>query len=586
MRWSSPPLVHSKLQELFSDQIKQVYPDLDTSEIEEVLEITPSKQDKFGHYQCNSALKLSKKLKDNPRAIATKLSELQKNEMIQSTEIAGPGFINITLSPKFLEKALQNLVSDPRLGISPVKEAKEIIVEFSSPNTAKELHVGHLRSTIIGDSLARLFEFFGHNVLRLNHIGDWGTPFGMLIHFLKTYHPEVLTGKEQTDLSHLAGWYKEARKHFDADEAFKKASQEEVVRLQAREKSAMDAWHVICQISREGYEEIYRLLDVKITERGESYYHDRLPQVIQHFEDKGLVSISNGAKCIFIPEFVSKDGKTLPLIIQKSDGGYNYATTDLAALYQRIHEEKADRILCVVDNGQSLHFQMFFKAAELGGYFKNTNCDAVHVPFGLVLGADGTKFKTRAGDSEKLIDLLKLAIEKAYAILKERAEDLSDDEKKQTAEVLGINAVKYADLSSLRTKDYQFSYDKMLQFEGNTAAFLMYAYVRICSIQSKSAFSLDKLKDEHIQLKQPSEIILALHLLQLGEILSSMADSLLPNRLSDYLYQLANHFHAFFRDCRVVGSEEENSRLLLIDLVKRAFEIGFSILGLKTVKRM
>lgn len=586
MHWSNPPLVLSQLKEIFLKLIQETYPDLSQELVEKSLEITPSKQEKFGHYQCNSALKLSKAVGDNPRSIATMLSEKAKDPIIQSTEIAGPGFINITLSTAYLEKTLKGLIKDPRIGIAKVQDPKRVIVEFSSPNTAKELHVGHLRSTIIGDSLARLFEFLGHDVLRLNHIGDWGTPFGMLICFLKKFHPNVLARKEQTNLSHLASWYKESRKLFDCDEEFKKASQLEVVALQAREKSAMDAWNLICEISRLGYMEIYDLLDVKILERGESYYHSALAPTVAYFEEKGLVSESDGAKCVFLDDFTSKEGKPLPLIIQKSDGGYNYASTDLAALHQRVFEEKADRILYVVDNGQSLHFQMFFKAAEKAGYFESKEVDIAHIPFGLVLGSDGTKFKTRSGDSEKLIDLLNLAITKAHDILKERESDLSRKEQEKTAKILGINAVKYADLSSLRTKDYQFSYDKMLQFEGNTAAFLMYAYVRIKSIQAKSNFDLNTLSSESIQLGEPTELHLALHLLQFSEILSSMAETLLPNRVSDYLYQLANHFHAFFRDCPVIGSEFETSRLLLIDLVKRAFEIGFSILGLKTVSRM
>jgi len=585
MHWSNPPFILSELEKVFSDLIHTAYPDLLKDQIKNSLEITPSKPGRQSHYQCNSALKLSKLVGDNPRSIAQKLIP-KESVLIAATEIAGPGFINITLRTSFLEKTLKDLIEDPRLGISKIKAPKRIIVEFSSPNTAKELHVGHLRSTIIGDSLANLFEFLGHDVLRLNHIGDWGTPFGMLICYLKKFHSNVLAGKEKTDLSHLAQWYKDSRKLFDSDEVFKKQSQLEVIDLQARKKETMNAWKIICEISRQGYSEIYDLLNVRIQERGESYYHDSLAKTIKYFEEKGLVSDSKGAKCIFLPEFVSKEGSPLPIIIQKSDGGYNYASTDLAALYQRINEEKADRILHVVDNGQSLHFQMFIKAAELGGYFENQTTQVEHIPFGLVLGADGTKFKTRSGDSEKLIDLLNLAISKSYDILKERSTDLSEDQKNNTAKVLGINAVKYADLSSLRTKDYQFSYEKMLQFEGNTAAFLMYAYVRINSIQSKSCFDLEKLKKEAIVLKEPTELHLALHLLLLEDILSSMAETLFPNRLSDYLYQLANHFHAFFRDCPVMGSEYESSRLLLIHLVKQTFEIGFSILGLKTVPRM
>ncbi len=583
MHWSNTSLLTSELSKIFKTLIEKAFPVLTDEQVLQVLEITLSKQIGHGHYQCNSALKLSKLVKDNPRSVAAKLIP-ESSEIIESCEIAGPGFINITISKSFLEKELNKLLTNKRLGILTTTEPKKVIVEFSSPNTAKELHVGHLRSTIIGDCLARLFEFLGHDVLRLNHIGNWGTPFGMLIQYLKTRHPKVLNGEENATLSHLAHWYKESRALFDSNEEFKKNSQAQVIQLQAHEPDAIAAWNKICEISRLGYQEIYDLLDVKITERGESFYHELLPKIIKLFEDKKLVQLSNGAKCVFLEKFVSKDGDPLPIIIQKSDGGYNYSSTDLSALYQRINEEKADRIIYVVDNGQSLHFQMVFKAAELAGYYNLKEIDVDHVPFGLVLGSDGKKFKTRSGDSEKLIDLLKKSIAKATNIINER--NTQSVNVKQTAKVLGINAVKYADLASLRTKDYTFSYEKMLQFEGNTAAFLMYAYVRIVSIQKKADFNLQSLLSEKLILKEPSEIELALSILQLREVLESVAHSLLPNRLCDYLYQLAEKFHSFFRDCQVLNTSEQNSRLLLCELIKRAFEIGFSILGLQTVSKM
>ncbi|MCH9632927.1 MAG: Arginine--tRNA ligase [Chlamydiae bacterium] len=583
MHWSNTSLLTTQLSKIFKLLIEESFPDLSQDQIAQVLEVTVSKQAGHGHYQCNSALKLSKLVKDNPRSVANKLL-LKPSSLIESCEVAGPGFINITISKAFLEKELNKLLKDQRLGISATNHPKRVIVEFSSPNTAKELHVGHLRSTIIGDCLSRLFEFLGHDVLRLNHIGNWGTPFGMLIHYLKTKHPKVLTGEEKTDLTHLALWYKESRVLFDNDEKFKKSSQAQVIKLQAHEPEAILAWKKICEISRVGYQEIYDLLDVKITERGESFYHDLLEQIVDLFEKKNLVKISNGAKCVFLDDFTSKVGSPLPIIIQKSDGGYNYSSTDLSALFQRINEEKADRIIYVVDNGQSLHFQMVFKAAQLAGYYNPCKTDVDHVPFGLVLGSDGKKFKTRSGDSEKLIDLLKKSIAKATHIINER--DTPSLDVEQTAKVLGINAVKYADLSSLRTKDYTFSYEKMLQFEGNTAAFLLYAYVRIVSIQTKANFKLQSLLSSQIVLTEPSETELALSIIQLREILESVAHSLLPNRLCDYLYQLAEKFHSFFRDCQVLNADEQNSRLLLCELVKRAFEIGFSILGLQTVTKM
>ncbi len=583
MLWSNSSPIAEQLTALFRQLIQKVFPSLTLQQVDDCLEITTAKQASHGHYQCNSALKLSKQLRDNPRNIAKKLL-ITDHPAIASCEIAGAGFINITLKTSYLEKELNQLISCPRLGIQKVKAPKRVIVEFSSPNTAKELHVGHLRSTIIGDCLSHLFEFLGHDVLRLNHVGNWGTPFGMLIHFLKTKHPGVLDGSQPASLSDLASWYKESRKCFDLDETFKKKSQEQVVKLQAQEKESMAAWKKICEISREGYQAIYDLLNVRITERGESFYMDQLSELVTLFESKKLTQVSDGAKCIFLEGFVAQDNSPLPLIIQKSDGGYNYATTDLAALYQRIHVEKADRIIYVVDNGQSLHFQMVFKAAIQAGYYDPQKTEVTHVPFGLVLGSDGKKFKTRSGDSEKLIDLLHLAISKSKQILENRKPPIQNLD--QTAQVLGINAVKYADLSSLRTKDYPFSYDKMLQFEGNTAAFLLYAFVRIQSIERKAGFCLEVFKDKLIDLKHPQEIALGLHVLQLKEVLESVAHSLLPNRLCDYLYQLADKFNAFFRDCPVINSPEKDSRLLLCSLVKKTFEIGFSILGLGTVEKM
>lgn len=583
MHWCNTTLISTQLEDLFRQSIKHAYPQLALSVLEDSLEVTISKQLEHGHYQCNSALKLSKILKDNPRNIAKNIIPSQ-NSLISNCEIAGPGFINITLSGSHLEALLNPLLKDPRLGIAKVQNPKRIVIDFSSPNTAKELHVGHLRSSIIGDTIARLFEFLGHHVLRLNHIGDWGTPFGMLIHFLKSQKPNVLKDGSQTTLSDLASWYKESRVLFDNNPEFKKLSQEQVVLLQAKETSAMDAWHKICEISRKGYQEIYDLLNIQIQERGESFYHERLPQIVSLLKEKGLTENSNGAECIFLDHFLSKEETPLPLIIQKSDGGYTYATTDLAALYQRIHEEKADRIIYVVDNGQSLHLEMVFQAAQKAGYYDPKKVEVDHVPFGLVLGSDGKKFKTRSGESEKLIDLLKKAILKASEILNERNDHLKDAQR--TAQVLGINAVKYADLSSLRTKDYMFSYEKMLRFEGNTAAFLLYSYVRIASIQQKADFSLKKVSHKELSLKNPNEVALALHILQLREVLESVAHGLLPNRICDYLYLLADKFNAFFRDCPVLNSEYESSRLILCELVKRTFEIGFQILGLETVDRM
>lgn len=563
--------------------IKELFPDQELD-----ADVTQSTQPQFGHYQCNSAMKLAKMRGQKPRDIAQQIvDKWQGDHMIEKLEIAGPGFINITLSSEFLSKQLTEVAADKRYGVPPLGEKKKIIVEFSSPNVAKELHVGHLRSTIIGESLARLFEFLGHDVLRLNHIGDWGTQFGMLITYLKEHEPEVLSGSKETDLSSLMNWYRESKKQFDADSDFKKRAQLQVVSLQGGEKEAIDAWRRICEISRKGFEEIYKVLHVTLNERGESFYNPMLPQVIKDYEKSGIVEVSDGAKCVFLEGFKSKDGTPLPMILQKSDGGYNYATTDSAALKHRVDEEKADRIIYVVDGGQQLHFQMVFKSAEKARYYDPKKVQAEHVPFGVVLGPDGKKFKTRSGETERLIDLLQEAVNRARTLLQERLDDANENELNELSRILGIDAIKYADLSCHRVKDYIFSYDRMLKFEGNTAAYLLYSYVRIQGIKRKCG------KDIHaiiattpIELKHPTEIALGLQLRQFGETLAVMDRDLLPNRLCDYLYELAEKFHAFFRDCRVEGSPEESSRLALCELTARILKQGLQILGLETMDRM
>lgn len=576
----------STLQTLFHQAVERAFPDqaIPLSSIE----IMQSSQEKFGHYQCNSAMKLAKQLQKPPRQISESINKnLDFKEVIEKVEIAGPGFINITLQKDYVARFAQSIVVDSHLAVDLPKKRLRIIVEFSSPNTAKEMHVGHLRSTIIGDSLARLFEFLGHDVLRLNHIGDWGTAFGMLIAYMKEEAPQVLTGKEKTDLSHLMGWYRASKKRFDDDPAFKKRAQLEVVSLQSGEPNALRAWEIICDISRKAYQEIYDLLDIKLQERGESFYNPMLADVVADLEKKGLIQISDGAKCIFLEGFQNREGQPLPMMVQKSDGGYNYDTTDIAALRQRMHVEKADEILYVVDAGQGTHFQMLFKASEKAGYYDPHKTRIEHVPFGLVLGTDGKKFRTRSGETERLIDLIQAAIDEANRILLERSPEMEEKERLNLAKTLGIGAIKYADLSSHRASDYMFSYERMLRFEGNTAAYLMYSYVRVAGIKRKVKADVEAIKrSDKIVLEHPSEISLGLHLIQFGEALEQVAKELLPNRLTDYLYGLAEKFNAFFRDCRVEGTPQQNSRLLLCEATANTLKQGLEILGVKTVERM
>ena len=571
------------LLEQFKTAVAAAFPELK----DESIEIFQSSQEKFGDYQFNSSMKLAKILKSSPRDVAGKIIEhLPADPTISKLEIAGPGFVNITIDPAYISKTVQAMSLDPYLGIDISKNKHKIIVEFSSPNIAKELHVGHLRSTIIGDCLARTFEFMGFDVLRLNHIGDWGTAFGMLIAYLKEEAPKVLSGEEQTDLTHLVDWYKASKKRFDEDPAFKKRSQLEVVALQGGDPASLQAWKMICDISRKAYQAIYDLLDIKLIERGESFYNPMLAETIQDLEKKGLIVESDGAKCVFLDGFKNRENEPLPLMLQKSDGGYGYDTTDVAAMRYRVDIDKANRIIIVTDAGQSTHFAMVEAASRKAGYL-NPKIRFDHVPFGVVLGPDGKKFKTREGEVEKLIDLLYTAIEKAKEIMKNRNPEMDPAEIEKISIALGLGAVKYADLSCHRTGDYTFSYDRMLRFEGNTASYLMYSYVRVAGIKRKTGADIATIrKRSQIQLSHPSEIALGLHLLRFVEALFSVAEELLPNRLTDYLYVLAEKFNAFYRDCQVEGTPEEDSRLLLSELVARTMKQGLHLLGVETVERM
>lgn len=555
-----------------------------SSELETYLpaEITQSANQAFGNYQCNSALKMAKIVKKSPNEIADAIIQSfpPESKTVINAITSKSGFINFTISREFLASQVQIMLKDPKLGIEMPLHPSKIIVEFSSPNVAKELHVGHLRSTIIGDSIARLFEFLGHRVLRLNHVGDWGTQFGMLLAFIKTQNIDY-TNLTIQDLLRI---YQSAKQQFDNDANFKNEAHNNVVALQKENPNSIEIWKSICEVSHKAYQEIYDLLDIKLKERGESFYRKQLPLIVQNLEKKHLITQSQGAKCIFFEEFKNKEGEPLPLLVQKSDGGYNYMTTDLAAMKQRTQEEKADRIIVVTDGGQLLHFQMLVRASIAAGYLDPKKVEFNHVTFGVVLSTEKKRIKTREGSSEKLIDLIYKAISSAQEILLERRPDFTKEEIKNASRILGIDAIKYADLSGHRQKEYIFSYEKMLRFEGNTAPYLLYSYVRMQGIKRKVNKSIDI--SAPIILDDPSEIALALHLRQFDETLLSMSRDLLPNRLAEYLYHLAEKFHAFFRDCRVEGSEKESSRLLLCECASRVLKQGLEILGLKTLDKM
>jgi arginyl-tRNA synthetase len=591
-----------QLNEIFSESLKTVF----GSEISLPSPlIVPATNPKFGDFQCNIALPLAKILSEKPRAIAEKIvAAVNLGDMCEPLEIAGPGFINLKLTNDYLVSQVKIIQNDPRLGVEKVTETERIIVDFSSPNIAKEMHVGHLRSTIIGDVIARILEFRGYDVLRLNHVGDWGTQFGMLITHLRDLHPEMIT--QATDeinyegikllqlipLGDLVSFYKQAKKRFDEDEEFKGRAHQAVVQLQSGDPESLVAWKILCEQSRQEFDVIYGLLNINLTERGESFYNPFLPDVVSELEDIGLLTEDDGAKCVFLEGFSNKDGNPLPLIIQKSDGGYNYATTDLAALKYRINTDQAHRIIYVTDAGQSNHFTQFFQVAQRAGILTDKTT-VVHVPFGLVKGEDGKKLKTRSGDTIRLIDLLTEAVKRSRQDIETR---LAEESRQETsdfinnvAQVVGIAAIKYADLSQNRTSDYVFSYDKMLSLQGNTAPYLIYAYARIKSISREGKINYGELGENGpIILKEVTELELAKDLLKLSEVIKEVESSLLPNRLCDYLYELSKKYNKFYENCPVLKADEpiKTSRLILCDLTARTLKLGLSLLGIDVLERM
>lgn len=555
--------------------------------------LVPASNPKFGDFQSNAALALTKQLKQAPQAIAQQIIQnLAIDDYCETPEIAGPGFINLRLKQEYLVGRLHRMLASDRLNIEPVKHPQRVIVDFSSPNIAKEMHVGHLRTTIIGDAIARVLEFQGHDVLRLNHVGDWGTQFGMLITHLREACPAALKDSDAIDLGDLVAFYREAKQRFDEDEDFKERSRKAVVELQSGDPEARKAWQILCDQSRREFQKIYDRLDITLTERGESFYNPLLADVVKDLATAGLLVEDQGAQCVFLDGFTNKDGDPLPLIIQKSDGGYNYATTDLAAIRYRIQQDGAERIIYVVDAGQSNHFAQVFQVARRAGWVPET-VEPIHVPFGVVRGEDGKKFKTRSGETVRLKDLLDEAVTRARTDLSTRIQEEGRDESPEfidhVAETVGISAVKYADLSQNRTSDYVFSYDKMLALQGNTAPYMLYAYVRIQGISRKGQIDFTQIANNvPIALEDESELTLAKHLLQLDQILAAVSVELLPNRLCQYLFELSQKFNQFYDRCPVLQAEEpqRTSRLALCDLTARTLKLGLSLLGIPVLERM
>lgn len=565
-------------------------------------QLAPASKPEFGDFQANGALPLAKPLKQAPRQIASAIVEqLQADPSFTALclepVIAGPGFINLTLRPERLTAEVAERLGDPRLGVPSVQGSAPVVVDFSSPNIAKEMHVGHLRSTIIGDSLARVLEFRGHPVLRLNHVGDWGTQFGMLITHLKQVAPEALDTADAVDLGDLVAFYREAKKRFDDDDAFQATSREEVVKLQGGDPLSLKAWGLLCDQSRREFQKIYDRLDIRLTERGESFYNPYLDGVVAALEASGLLVVDDGARCVFLEGVSGKDGKPLPVIVQKSDGGFNYATTDLAAIRYRFGAapdgDAARRVIYVTDAGQANHFAGVFQVARRAGWIPE-GARLEHVPFGLVQGDNGKKLKTRAGDTVRLRDLLDEAVERAEADLRRRLreEERSEDEAfiQHVATTVGLAAVKYADLSQNRITNYQFSFDRMLALQGNTAPYLLYAVVRIAGIARKGG-DLEgsaSAAAEPLSYSEPQEWALVRELLRFDAVIVEVEEELLPNRLCSYLFELSQVFNRFYDQVPVLKAEGATlrSRLALCRLTADTLNLGLGLLGIATLERM
>ena len=523
----------------------------------------------------------------NPRALAEAIVEAvnNKNGLFASTSVAGPGFINVTFSTSHLAQQLAHVVHDAEdgkvtiLARQDTLPARKAVVDFSSPNIAKEMHVGHLRSTIIGETICRTLESIGVETVRLNHVGDWGTQFGMLL--------THLSDKTDADfeIRDLQAFYKESKLRFDTDEEFKLRSQAAVVKLQAGDEEMIAKWKRICEVSRQEFEEIYRLLDIKIEERGESFYNSMIPDVLDELIEKKIAVTNDGALCIF----QEKDGP--PLICRKSDGGFNYASTDLAAMRHRIKDVRADWIIYVTDMGQSRHFEAVFDAAKRANWLNEGQDSSVrldHVSFGLVMGEDGKRFRTRSGETVPLKSLLSEAQSRCLDSLQSRENNNMDEDKLQeAARIMGISAIKYADLHNNRTTNYTFSYDRMLDLKGNTAVYLLYTHARISSILDRAGDEVISSFDEgDLVLTDEKERRLALAILKLPDTIDSVIQDLLPSRLCDYTYSLCVAFNEFYGACKVIGDEQEKQRLILCHTTALSLRRAFYILGIEPLYRL
>jgi arginyl-tRNA synthetase len=539
-------------------------------------------------YQANGVMALAKALGRPPRELAQQIADAADLEGLASIEVAGPGFLNLTLDAAFLASAVEEVDRDGRLGVPEATERHRVALDYSSPGVGKELHVGHLRGTVIGDSLGRVLRFYGHEVIPRNHLGDWGTPFGMLIEHLGDLGVDA--SAEGFSVADLDAFYKAAREKFDADASFAERSRQRVVALQHGDEATLELWRVLVNESVRHFDAVYRLLDIRLQPAdvaGESSYNDQLDSVIEDLERAGLLVESDGAFCVFPDGFLNREGDPLPLIVRKRDGGYGYAATDLAALRDRIDRLSCDRLYYVVGAPQSQHFEMVFRVARAAGWVPD-NVVVAHVAFGSILGDDHKMLKTRTGEPPRLVDLLHEAIERAGAALDERGATYEEGERAYLAETIGIGAVKYADLSTERLRDYVFDWDRMLSFEGDTGPYLAYAHARIRSIFRRlGTDGADA--TAHVVLAEPQERALALELLRFPEALDATLEWYAPHRLAGYLFGLAQTFTSFYEACPVLRAPDDmvrESRLVLCDATARTLALGLSFLGIAAPERM
>ena len=575
------------IQSILSEKIKQAMIAAGADAQCEAL-VRQSGKVQFGDYQANGIMPAAKKLGLNPREFAQSvLDKAELQDIAEKTEIAGPGFINIFLKDTWLADNINRAVQDPKLGVhNPEKQT--VVVDYSSPNVAKEMHVGHLRSTIIGDAVVRTLEFLGNHVIRANHVGDWGTQFGMLIAYLEKMENEHAT---EMELSDLEAFYRAAKKHYDEDPVFAEKARNYVVKLQSGDEYCRTMWQKLVKITMQQNQHNYDRLNVTLTDKdvmGESLYNPMLPGIVEDLKKQGLAVEDDGALVVYLDEFKNKDGDPMGVIVQKKDGGFLYTTTDIAAAKYRYETLKAHRALVFSDTRQSQHMQQAWLITRKAGYVPDS-FQLEHKNFGMMLGKDGKPFKTRSGDTVKLADLLDEAIERAGVLISQKSTALSEQEKADVIEAVGIGSVKYADLSKNRTTDYVFDWDNMLSFEGNTAPYMQYAYTRIRSIFNRSQIALSEVEQAKLSITDEKERALAIKLLQFEEAVQVVGKEGTPHVLCAYLYELAGVFSSFYEHCPILNNDDQQvklSRLKLALLTERTLKQGLDLLGIKTVEKM